>query len=173
SINWGNSEEHQSAEYQILGLPQNGTLAEFVKIRSGNVFPKPAHLTFEVASSLPLVGVTAYRAAVLKARLKEGDNVLIPGIGGGVAVMAMQYCLAMNANVYVTSGAEEKIQTAVSLGAKGGMNYKDDDWAAKIKEMTNGKLDVMIDGSGSDTIAKSLDIISYGGTIVSYGATNG
>ncbi|HLT25035.1 MAG TPA: alcohol dehydrogenase catalytic domain-containing protein, partial [Ignavibacteria bacterium] len=62
SINWGNSEEHQSAEYQILGLPQNGTLAEFVKVTSGNVFPKPAHLTLEEASSLPLVGVTAYRA---------------------------------------------------------------------------------------------------------------
>jgi zinc-binding alcohol dehydrogenase/oxidoreductase len=173
SLNWGESEEHQSAAYKILGLPDNGTLGEFVKVPSSNVYPKPSHLDFEQAAGLPLVGITAYRAAVLKADIKEGDNVLIPGIGGGVAVMAMLYCLALKANVYVTSGSNEKINKAISLGAKAGFNYNDADWADKVKEVTGGKLDAVIDGSGGETISKSLDIISYGGKIVSYGATNG
>lgn len=50
---------------------------------------------------------------------------MITGIGGGVALTAMQLCLAKGASVYVTSGSEEKIQKAISLGAKGGANYKD------------------------------------------------
>lgn len=57
--------------------------------------------------------------------MQAGENILITGIGGGVALTAMQLCLAKGASVYVTSGSEEKIQKAISLGAKGGANYKD------------------------------------------------
>lgn len=173
SLEWGNSEEHQSTSYKILGLPDNGTLAEYVKVSASNIYQKPSHLGFEKAAALPLVGITAYRAVVIKANVTKGDNVLITGIGGGVAVMTMLYCLALGANVYVTSGSDEKIDRAVKLGAKDGANYKDTGWAEKIKQISNGKLDAVIDGSGGDTIAKSLDIISYGGKIISYGATNG
>lgn len=64
------------------------------------------------------------RAVVINALVKKGDNVLITGIGGGVALIALQLCVALGANVYVSSGNEEKIRKAVSLGAKGGVNYK-------------------------------------------------
>lgn len=75
---------------------------------------------------LQLYGLTASwtRAAVVNARVQKGDNVLITGVGGGVAVLAMQICLAHGANVYVTSGSEEKIAKAIALGAKAGVNYK-------------------------------------------------
>ena len=56
--------------------------------------------------------------------VKPGDNVLITGIGGGVALVALQLCVARGANVYVTSGSQEKIRKAVELGAKGGVSYK-------------------------------------------------
>lgn len=61
----------------------------------------------------------------VNAQVQKGQNVLITGIGGGVALIAMQICLAKGANVYVTSGNEVKIQKAISLGAKGGANYKE------------------------------------------------
>lgn len=170
SINWGENEDYQSPSYEILGLPQDGTLAEYVKINAKYVYPKPAHLSFEQASVLPLGGLTAYRAAILKAKIKPSDKVLITGIGGGVATFALLYSLAIGADTYVTSGSDEKISRAVSLGAKSGVNYKNDGWADTLKEKN---ITVVIDSSGGDTVAKALDFTAYGAKIVTYGATNG
>jgi zinc-binding alcohol dehydrogenase/oxidoreductase len=64
------------------------------------------------------------RATLTKGEVKKGDNVLVTGIGGGVALFALQFAVAAGANVYVTSSKEEKIQRAIALGAKGGVNYK-------------------------------------------------
>ena len=61
---------------------------------------------------------------MVNARVDKGHNVLITGAGGGVALIALQLCLAKGTNVYVTSGSEEKIARAIGLGAKGGVNYK-------------------------------------------------
>jgi NADPH:quinone reductase-like Zn-dependent oxidoreductase len=65
------------------------------------------------------------RAVTVNAKVQHGQNILITGIGGGVAIIAMQICLAKGANVYVTSGGPDKIRRATSLGTKGGANYKD------------------------------------------------
>jgi len=170
SINWGENEAYQSPSYEILGLPQDGTLAEYVKIKAKYAYPKPAHLNFEQASALPLGGLTAYRAAILKAKIKPSDKVLITGIGGGVATFALLYSLAIGADTYVTSGSDEKITRAVSLGANSGVNYKNDGWDDTLKEKN---ITVVIDSSGGDTIAKALDFTAYGARIVTYGATNG
>ena len=62
---------------------------------------------------------------MINARVQSGHNVLITGIGGGVALLALQLCVALGANVYVTSGSEDKIRKAVALGAKGGVSYRD------------------------------------------------
>ncbi len=62
---------------------------------------------------------------MVNADVQQGQNVLITGIGGGVALTAMQLCVAKGASVYVTSGSQEKIQKAIGLGAKGGAIYKD------------------------------------------------
>ena len=74
------------------------------------------------------------RAAVVNARVKSGDNVLITGIGGGVALLALQICVALGANVYVTSGSQDKIAKAVALGAKGGVSYKNCQWKMKSQD---------------------------------------
>ncbi len=62
---------------------------------------------------------------MVKGKVSAGQNVLITGIGGGVAILALQLCVAKGANVYVTSGDEEKVRKAIKLGARGGVNYKD------------------------------------------------
>lgn len=61
----------------------------------------------------------------MNANVRPGQNVLITGIGGGVALIALQLCIAKGASVYVTSGNPEKVQKAIALGAMGGANYKD------------------------------------------------
>ena len=64
------------------------------------------------------------RATMVNGAVKSGDNVLVTGVGGGVAIVALQLAVAAGANVYVTSGSEDKIRKAVELGAKGGVSYK-------------------------------------------------
>ncbi len=173
TLNWGNSELHQSSDFSILGMPDNGTFADFVKVKSSKVYRMPSHLSFAEGSALPLAGVTAFRAVFSRANVTRGENVLITGIGGGVATMAMQFSLAAGANVYVTSGSNEKINKAIGLGAKSGALYNDPEWTKQILSQSNGKIDVIIDGAGGSAFVPLLDVVSYGGRIVIYGSTLG
>lgn len=85
---------------------------------------------------------------MVNARVKSNDNVLITGIGGGVALLALQICVALGANVYVTSGSQDKIAKAVTLGAKGGVIYKNSQWHMKSQEFSIVLNDVVIQLSG-------------------------
>lgn len=172
-FNWGMNENYQSKDFKILGMPDNGTFAEFVAVNQSYVYTKPVHLNFSQASGIPLTGITAYRTLFKKAELKKDDNVLIPGIGGGVSSSALVFAVSAGANVYVTSGSDEKIKKAVSLGAKGGANYKNDNWDKEILEMSGNNINVIIDGEGGETFSKSIELINYGGRIVCYGSSSG
>src|SRR5947209_7640886 len=103
SFNWGEREAAQGAAFSILGLPRDGTLAEKITVPATQLTAKPAHLSWEDAAALPLAGLTAYRAVFARGQLKAGERVLISGIGGGVALFAMQFAVAAKAEVWVTS----------------------------------------------------------------------
>jgi len=170
---WGDNEEYQSREFRILGMPDNGTFAEFVKSDYRNVYLKPRYLSYEEASAIPLAGVTAFRAVSVKAKIKADENVLITGIGGGVASFALMFTLSLGANVFVTSSDDNKIKKAISLGARYGVNYSKENYPEEIYEMANRKIDVVITGTGGRDISKYADMCSAGGRIVCYGATFG
>jgi zinc-binding alcohol dehydrogenase/oxidoreductase len=173
SMNWGDSPGHQDQQaFRILGLPDDGTFAEYVKVPVQNIVEMPAHLSFEEAAALPLAGLTAYRALFRRAQVKAGEKILVTGIGGGVALFALQFAIAAGAIVYVTSGDEEKIGRALALGAKGGVNYKDANWVSALQELA-GSFDVSIDGAGGDGMDMLLNLASPGGRLVLYGATRG
>jgi zinc-binding alcohol dehydrogenase/oxidoreductase len=172
SLNWGNDPRVQAKDYVILGTPHDGTFAEYVKIDARLLFEKPAHLTFEQAAALPLAGLTGYRALMKRTAAKAGENVLITGIGGGVALQCVQFAIAAGCNVYVTSGSDDKIQQAISWGAKGGANYKTADWDKELKKLSGG-FEAIVDSSGGDTFAKLADIAKPAGRIAMYGATLG
>ncbi len=172
SLNWGENPNYQQKDYKILGLPDNGTFAEQVWVPENKIFEKPAHLSFEQAAALPLAGLTAYRALFTKCQLQKGEKVLISGVGGGVALFACQFAIAAGADVYVTSGSEEKLSKAVELGAKGGANYKSNDWQ---KELTNqsGGFDVIIDSAAGEGFSHFLKLANPGCRIAIYGGTRG
>src|SRR5207244_8932206 len=88
SFGWGDDESAQGAQFSILGLPRDGTLAEKIAVPVAQLSAKPAHLTWEEAAALPLAGLTAYRAVFSRAKLQRGERVLISGVGGGVALFA-------------------------------------------------------------------------------------
>jgi len=172
ALNWGDNEAFQQKDFAILGLPENGTFAEFVKVKFENIYPLPAHLSFEEAAALPLTGLTAYRALFSRAMLKPAEKILIVGIGGGASSMALLWSLAAKAQVYVTSGSDAKIEQAKSLGAIDGVNYKTDSWAKDLAEMAGG-FDVILDSALGEGFASLLDLASPGARIVFFGGTAG
>jgi zinc-binding alcohol dehydrogenase/oxidoreductase len=167
---WGDSTAAQGKNFKILGLPDNGTFAEFVKVPTESIHPKPTHLTFEQAAAVPLGGVTAWRALMTKCQAKAGEKVLISGIGGGVALFAMQFAVALGCEVWVTSSSEEKIEHAKNLGAKGGINYHTEGWSKSLFEQTGG-FDVIIDSAAGDGFTEFIGLCRAGGRIAFYGAT--
>ncbi|KAF2771913.1 alcohol dehydrogenase [Teratosphaeria nubilosa] len=168
------------AGYAMLGgtrVNPLGTLSETVTIDAGELEEQPRGLTAIEGAALPLTGLTAWRAVMTKSQnAKPGHNILVTGIGGGVALMALLIAAAAGANVYVTSGSEEKINKAKALGAKWGVNYKEKDWAKKLVAQLPSErktLDAIIDGAGGDVVDQGIRIMKPGGVIVSYGMTLG
>ncbi len=172
SFGWGANSAAQGAEFSILGLPREGTLAQSVAVPLGQLAVKPEHLAWKEAAALPLAGLTAYRAVFTRAGLKAGERVLITGIGGGVALFALQFAVAVGAEVWVTSSSAEKIAQAVKLGAKGGFNYTEKTWTAEALKAA-GAFDVIVDSAGGDGFDALIDVAAPGGTIVFFGATRG
>ena len=170
---WGGNPGAQAKDFRILGLPDDGTFAERVKVPASALVARPAHLDARHAAALPLAGLTAYRALFARAGLKAGERVLISGVGGGVALFALQFAVKTGANVLVTSGQDEKIARAVALGAAGGANYRADDFPARLKEAAGGGFDVIVDSAGGAGFAKLIDLAAPGGRIVFFGATRG
>jgi len=171
-LNWGPAVHKKGDAFHILGVPTDGTYAQYVKIPAENVFRKPSHLSWEEAAALPLGGVTAYRALFTKGQVKEGENVLIPGVGGGVATFLVQFAAAVGAKVFVTSSKEEKIEKAKALGAAGGVNYTSSDWSKALKKMTGG-IDLSIDSIGGEVFNALVSLGKTNSRIVSFGATKG
>lgn len=172
SLDWGNNPVVQGDAFRILGFPDNGTFAEYIAISRKYIFEKPEHLSFEQAAAVPLSGLTAYRALFTKARLRSNEKVLITGIGGGAALWALQFALAYKARVYVTSGSDDKIAKAIKMGALGGFNYKDPQWAEKAQNEARG-FDVIIDSAGGSQFGKYIELAVPGGRIVNFGRTAG
>ena len=114
SLNWGNNPNTQAKDYIILGMAQDGTFAEYVKVHARLLHEKPAHLSAQQAAAFPLAGLTGFRALMTRAAAKPGDTVLITGAGGGVALFCVQFAIALGCNVYVTSGSDEKIAKAIT-----------------------------------------------------------
>jgi NADPH:quinone reductase-like Zn-dependent oxidoreductase len=153
-----------------------GMFAEYVCVDSSYCVEAPSYLSDEAAAAVPVASLTAWRALVTKAGIKPGDNVLITGIGGGVAMQALQFAVALGARVWVTSGSEEKLNKAKELGAEGGVIYKQEGWAERLKSMLPSSkqfVDVVIDGSGGNIVTESNKIMTDGGIVVGYGATTG
>lgn len=172
SLNWGDSQAFQSSEFSILGMPHNGTFAEFVKVNVENIYAMPEGLSYEEAASLPLAGLTAFRALFSRAALKAKEKVLIVGVGGGVASIGLLMALKVQAEVYVTSGDQAKIEKSKLLGATGGENYHNDHWAANLKKETGG-FDVILDSALGPGFGHHLDLAKPGGRIVFCGSTAG
>nr|VWP00207.1 Uncharacterized protein [Ganoderma boninense] len=173
---WEKDPDAPESNFTVVGGVRGvdfGAFAQYVVVDRDQVIPTPDHLDDVHASAWPVGGVTAWRATMVNGAVKRGDNVLVTGVGGGVAIVALQLAVAAGANVYVTSGSEEKIRRAVDIGAKGGVSYKKEDWpnqlGALLKKGGKGLLNTVIDAGGGDIMGKVSPILQPGGRVVVFG----
>jgi NADPH:quinone reductase-like Zn-dependent oxidoreductase len=160
--------------YGILGEHHPGTLAEYVVVPAMNVRPIPPTVSIDAAAGFALATLTAWRMVVSRARVGRGDRVLIWGIGGGVALQALQIAKLRGATVWVTSGSDEKIERALALGADAGFNHTMVDVGAEVRARTGKRgADVVIDNVGQATWGQSLRALGKRGRLVTCGATSG
>lgn len=173
TLNWGEREDRPTAEFDILGGPTPGTLAEKIVVPAGNVYPRPQRLTWVESAALNLGGLTAWRAAVTCAGATLGRTILVIGAGSGVSTFLIQIAVARGARVLVTSGSDEKIERARGLGAERGFRYDHPDWPAQAREATGGGFDAVVDSFGAPSWAAALKTLRDGGVLVNFGDTGG
>ncbi|HKG44273.1 MAG TPA: zinc-binding dehydrogenase [Gaiellaceae bacterium] len=158
----------------VVGEHLDGTHAELVAVPETNVYPLPDELSYERAAAFPLVFETAYRLLVTKAQLREGEWVLLWGIGSGVATAGLAIAKAVGARALVTSSNDEKLERARDLGADATVNHVSGDVRAAVKEATGGVgVEVVLEHVGEATWQTSLQAARTGGRVAVCGATTG
>jgi NADPH:quinone reductase-like Zn-dependent oxidoreductase len=168
-------EESLCLKFAILGEHRQGTLAEYVVVPERNVGVIMPSRDMQLAAAYPLATLTAWRMCVTRAQVSAEDNVLIWGIGGGVALAALLICKAIGARVWVTSRSEEKLTRARRLGADEAIrNGAGIDIGKEVRTRTGKRgVDVVIDNVGSATWSQSLGALGRCGRLVTCGATSG
>ena len=155
----------------VVGEHMDGTHAELIAVPEGNVYKIPDDMTFEEAAAFPLVFETAYRMLVTRAGLREGEWVLVWGVGGGLASAANVIARALGARTIVTSSSDEKL-ARVEADVK--VNHGSADVVEAVKEATGGSgADVVVESVGEATWQRTLQAASHGGRITVCGATSG
>jgi NADPH:quinone reductase-like Zn-dependent oxidoreductase len=168
-------EESLCVHFKLLGEHLPGTLAEFITIPARNARSIPKDKPVEQAAAYTLSTLTAWRMVVTRARVKKSDNVLIWGIGGGVALAALEIVRLIGAKTWVTSHSDEKLALARGLGAENTLNYMTTtDIGKEIRARTNKRgVDVVLDTVGEATWSQSLVALGRRGRLVTCGATSG
>jgi zinc-binding alcohol dehydrogenase/oxidoreductase len=165
--------EQRDGTIHVVGEHMQGVHAELAVVPATNVYPLPEGLTVEEAAAFPLVFETAYRMLVTRAKVREGEWVLVWGIGGGVATAALQIARALGARVIATSSSDQKLVQARELGADATVNHSSEDVGAAIKQACGAGADVVVETVGEATWTRSLQAARPAGRVVVCGATRG
>ena len=166
--------DNECRQYKLFGSQVDGGYTERLNVPVENLLPKPKHLSFEEAASVPLVFLTAWHMLVARARLRPGEDVLVLAAGSGVGIAAIQIAKLYRARVIATASTDDKLAKARELGADDIINYREQDFAKEVRRLTNKKVvDIVIDHVGKDTFGKSIASLARGGRLVTCGATSG
>jgi NADPH:quinone reductase-like Zn-dependent oxidoreductase len=160
--------------FGVLGEHLPGTLTEQIVLPAVNVRRVVADADPAESAAFTLSTLTAWRMLVTRARVMPGEQVLIWGIGGGVALACLQIAKLLGAYVTVTSGSDAKLERAVALGADATINHRGTDVGKEIRARTQKRgVDVVVDSVGETTWAQSLGALGRRGRLVTCGGTSG
>ena len=170
----GEGVERFSVGDRVSGFLEYGGFASTVAAPQERVFPMPPQMTFEEAAALGIVYQTSYVGLVRRANLREGETLLVHAAAGGVGLAAVQIGVALGARVIGTAGTPDKLDLVKQHGADAVINYREDDWVARVKELTDGRgADVIYDPVGGDTFDLSTKCIAFEGRILVIGFASG
>jgi len=160
--------------FQLLGEHRSGTLAELVVLPETNLGIVPATMPWPEAAAFSLATLTAWHMLMMRARLREAETVLIWGVGGGVALAAVQVAALAGARIIATSSSDAKLEVARRYGAAETVNHAHEDVVARVRALTaNRGADVIVDSVGEPTWQRSTRLLRRGGRLVTCGATGG
>ena len=166
-----NSDIEHGERITVIGEHMDGTHAELIAVPEQNVYPIPDEMSFEEAAAFPLVFETAYRMLATKAAVREGEWVLVWGVGGGLGGAANVIARALGARTIVTSSSDEKLERT---DADMKVNHASQDVVEAVKAATDGRgADVVVESVGEATWERSLQAARTGGRITVCGATTG
>jgi NADPH2:quinone reductase len=152
---------------RVTGLCNGGAYAEYVPIPAGQCLPWPAGFDAIQAASLPETFFTVWANLFDLGRLAPGESVLIHGGTSGIGVTAIQLATAFGAKAYATAGSAAKCAACLDLGAAGVINYREADFLADIKAMTDGAgVDVVLDMVGAPYTNRNLQALKRGGRLI-------
>jgi len=159
---------------RVFGIVAGGGYGRYVAVSADHLVSVPENLSFTEAAAAAEVFFTAYYNLFMQAGIKAGDVFLLHGGGSGVGTAAIQLGSAIGATVVVTAGSEDKIKRALDLGASAGINYKEEDFAGRVRDMTGGDgVDIILDWIGASYLRKHLEILKTLGRLVIIGLMGG
>ncbi len=164
-----------TAGQRVAVFPSGGSYAEAVLADPLLVYPLPDAVDFETAAAFPTIGVTAYNLLQTVGRLQTGETVLIHAAGGGVGTTAVQIARLLGAGRIIgTVGDDAKAGLVRDLGADVAINYRREDFAARVRELTgDAGADVILDSVGGEVTAGSLRCLAPFGRLVAFGQASG
>ena len=157
--------------FGVMGEHSDGTACELFHVDARNLYRKPAALSWSEAAAFPLTFLTAWRMLTTRARLQQGEKVLVVGASAGVAVAAIKIARHLGAHVYATSRSESKRRRALEIGAES--VFDSSEFSKAVREATEGGVDVVFEHVGAATIAESMRSVVNGGRVVTCGSTSG
>ncbi|KAA0052715.1 quinone oxidoreductase PIG3-like isoform X2 [Cucumis melo var. makuwa] len=160
---------------QVCAILAGGGYAEKVAAPAGQLLPIPLGVSLKDAASLPEVACTVWSTVFMTSRLSRGDTLLVHGGSSGIGTFAIQIAKYQGARVFITAGSEEKLAICKELGADVCINYKTEDFVARVKEETDGKgcVDVILDSIGAPYFQRNLESLNFDGRLFSIGTTGG
>jgi len=159
---------------EVVALLAGGGYAEQVLAPAGQVMPLPAGLDLVTGAALPEVTCTTWSNLFLLGNLRPGDVLLVHGGASGIGTMATQLGRAAGARVVVTAGSPEKLARCRELGAEVGIDYRHEDFVARVREETDGRgADVVLDNMGASYLARNLDVLAPNGRLLVIGMQGG
>jgi len=161
---------------RVMALLPGGGYAEEATVHHGSVLPVPADLTDDQAGAFPEVFLTAFSNLFMTGlgAIASGEAALVHGGGGGVGTAAIALLREAGHPCYVTAGSAEKCRRCEELGATGAINYRDEDFAERVKTLTDGRgVDVVLDHIGAAYLTQNLSVLAVGGRLVEIGLMGG
>lgn len=170
----GRNVSHVAPGDRVTVLLSYGAFASKIVAPAARTFPIAEGMSFETAAAVGVVYQTSYVALAPRAQLQPGETLLVHAAAGGVGLAAVQIGVALGARVIGTGGTPEKLDLIRQNGAEVALNYREEDFVERTKELTEGRgADVIYDPVGGDTFDRSLKCIAFNGRVLVIGFASG